>query len=196
MKATLTWSLSLAAAGFVLALYSPADAERPKPRRAARSAVVRHAVAPVAQAPAVLVAPSVVSSPGVTLAVPVSSLAVPAAHDVAGGCVPVWVVEGRQTRRLPDRCPKPPASTASVSSVSAEQASVAVSSPGPGVVTRIAAGAADMPAPALAPSGAASPADAAAPRRRASKKKAPAKCARYRTWIDANGVRRSSPQCP
>jgi len=129
MKAALTSSLSLLA---IVLTVAPADAERPKPRRVARAALVRHA------APA-----------------PVAPL------DVAAGCVPVWVVEGRQTRRLPDRCPKPQG---------APTAGALASAP---------------PAAAV---------NAAAPRR-AAKKKPPAKCARFRTWIDANGVRRSSPAC-
>lgn len=185
MRATLTWSLSLALFGFVMALQSPAHAERAKPRRAARSAVVRHAavVAPIAPvAPVVLVA----SPAGVRLAEPVASAAGPGALDVAGGCVPVWVVEGRQTRRLPDRCPRPRAPGVAPSSSGAADAVVA---------TRVAAGAA-MPAAAPAPPGAAPSAEKAASRRRAAKRKPPAKCARFRTWVDANGVRRSSPQCP
>ena len=131
MKAPLTSGLSLVTMACLLMTQSPADAERSKPRRAqARSAMIRHA------APA--------------------SHAAPAVLDVGAGCVPVWVVVGRETRRLPDRCPLPTGTA-------------------PSAVTA---------APA-----------ARTPQTRTSKKKPPATCARFRTWIDANGVRRQQPLC-
>lgn len=126
MKAPLTSGLSLVTMACLLMTQSPADAERPKPRRAhARSAMIRHAATLATQ--------------------PAPSL------DVGAGCVPVWVVVGRETRRLPDRCP-------------------------------VAAAVAVAPA-------------ARTPPTRTSKKKPPATCARFRTWVDANGVRRQRPLC-